>query len=498
MKKLADILIGTNFELLAGDISAEVVSVAYDSRECSSGSLFFCIPGFAVDGHDYIPEALARGASTLVISRESVNVPAGINVIKVADAREAMGLISFNFFDEPSKSLFLVGVTGTNGKTSIAYLVDCVLRKWGRKAGMLGTVENRIGGEILNVKRTTPESLDLHFLHSRMVAAGCSHAVMEVSSHAVSLKRIAGCKFNAAIFTNLTQDHLDFHGTLEEYFEVKKKLFTDYLANDGIAVINIDDPRGAELATVVGDKVVTYGIDAEDADVRAVDAKYTASGISYRVESKKFESFDVKSHLCGKFNIYNTLAMIAFSLAHGIEAEVICGALEEMRGVPGRFEKIEEGQSFTVVVDYAHSPDGLENVLGAAREICGGKLIVVFGAGGDRDSGKRPLMGAVAAKMSDIAVVTSDNPRSEDPVEIIDRIVQGLQQGLAKISMGRNFKYFTEVDRFSGIKKALELAGENDVVVIAGKGHENYQIFRDRTIHFDDREVARNILREMV
>lgn len=497
MKTLADVLKGTDYELLAGDLSSEVVNVAYDSRDCSAGYLFFCIPGFSVDGHEFIAEAVARGASTIVISRDSVNVPAGVNVVKVADPREAMGLISNRFFNEPSKSLFLIGVTGTNGKTSIAYLIDKTLRQWGRKTGMLGTVENRVGDEILNVKRTTPESMDLHYLHSKMVGAGCSHAVMEVSSHAVALKRIAGCSFNAAIFTNLTQDHLDFHKDLDEYFDVKKKLFTEYLAKDGIAIVNIDDARGAELAALIGDKTITYGIDAANAVVRATGVKYSASGISYRVESAKFGSFDVKSHLCGKFNIYNTLAMIAFALSHGIGADVICAALNDMKGVPGRFEKIEEGQNFTVVVDYAHSPDGLENVLGAAREICDGKLVVVFGAGGDRDSGKRPLMGAVAAKMSDLAVVTSDNPRSEDPIEIIDRIVQGLQQGMTKIQMGRSFKYFTEVDRFSGIKKALEMAGENDVVVIAGKGHENYQIFRDRTIHFDDREVARNILREM-
>lgn len=497
MKKLSDLLKGTEHELLAGDLSAEVVSVAYDSRDCSAGYLFFCIPGFSVDGHEFIAEAVARGASTIVVSRDSVDVPEGINVVKVADPRESMGKISNRFFNEPSKSLFLVGVTGTNGKTSIAYLVDKVLRQWGRKTGMLGTVENRVGDEILSVKRTTPESMDLHYLHSKMVGAGCSHAVMEVSSHAIALKRIAGCEYNAAIYTNLTQDHLDFHKDLEEYFEVKKELFTDYLAKDGTAIVNIDDARGAELAAALGDGVVTYGINSANAIVRATNVKYKASGISYRVESEKFGSFDIKSHLCGKFNIYNTLAMVAFALSHGIGADVICAALDEMKGVPGRFEKIEEGQKFTVVVDYAHSPDGLENVLGAAREICDGKLLVVFGAGGDRDSGKRPLMGAVAAKMADIAVVTSDNPRSEDPVEIIDRIVQGLQQGMVKIEMGRNFKYFTEVDRFSGIKKALELAGENDVVVIAGKGHENYQIFRDRTIHFDDREVARNILKEM-
>jgi UDP-N-acetylmuramyl-tripeptide synthetase len=268
------------------------------------------------------------------------------------------------------------------------------------------------------------------------------------------------------------------------------------MAPGGITIVNIDDPRGREILAGLECGAVTYGIESEDAHVRALDCRFSRSGIAYRIENDKTGPFEVSSGLGGKFNIYNSLAMAAFATARGIGPEVIAATLEKMKGVPGRFEKIEAGQAFQVVVDYAHSPDGLENVLAAAREVCEGRLIVVFGAGGDRDRAKRPLMGAAAARLADIAVVTSDNPRGEEPIEIIDQIVLGLEHQLTGLDMSRNFKYFVEVDRFAGIKKAIELAEPSDFVVIAGKGHETYQIFRDRTIHFDDREVACNILEE--
>ncbi len=495
MKKIGDLVRGIEYVLDAGTLDAEISAVAFDSRECSPGTLFFCIPGFTVDGHEFVSEALARGASALVVSR-AVEVPAGVTVIVVPDPRYAMGVMSAAFFDNPSDTLKLIGVTGTNGKTSVTYMIDELLRRAGNTTGLLGTIENRIAGDVLTVKRTTPESLDLQFLLSRMKTAGCSDAIMEVSSHAVVLNRIAGAKYRAGIFTNLTQDHLDFHKTMEAYFDAKKKFFADYLDTGSIAVINSDDSSGRRIADGIAARTVFYAIDDESADVRATNLKFSAQGMSFTVESNIAPAFEIKSALMGKFNVYNSLAMIAYGLAAGFAPVLIAESLAAIKGVPGRFESVAEGQDFMVIVDYAHTPDGLENVLRAAREICEGRLIAVFGAGGDRDKSKRPLMGAIAAQLADFVIVTSDNPRSEEPDEIIDQIVQGLQEALHRVEPSKRFKYITETDRFAAIKKAIDNARPGDIILVAGKGHENYQIFKDRTIHFDDREVARGIISE--
>lgn len=496
MKKLSEITEGIEFELDSGSLDADVSAVSFDSRECLPGSLFFCIPGFNVDGHDYIPEALTRGATTLIVNK-NVDAPAGVNVVRVRNPRRAMGLISSAFFGCPSEKMNLAGVTGTNGKTTTVFLIDNVLRRAGMTTGLLGTVENRIGDRTLAVKRTTPESMDLQHLLHMMAESGCSHAVMEVSSHAVALHRIAGTKFSAGVFTNLSQDHLDFHNDVEEYYRKKKTFFTEYLDSNSVAIVNTDDPRGNDIAEGGSARIIGYAVNDSSANIRAVDVRCSDSGIRFRVECGGRDSFDISSPLMGGFNVYNSLAAIAYAISQDIDTGAIQASLAEISGVPGRFEKIAvEGQDFSVIVDYAHSPDGLENVLKAAREICCGRLIVVFGAGGDRDKAKRPIMGSVAANNSDIAIVTSDNPRSEDPAEIVDQIELGVEQAMVKIDPARYFKHYIEIDRFAGIKKAIDVAQAGDVVVIAGKGHEDYQIFRDRTIHFDDREVARNLLME--
>ncbi|HOO57030.1 MAG TPA: UDP-N-acetylmuramoyl-L-alanyl-D-glutamate--2,6-diaminopimelate ligase [bacterium] len=495
VKKLGELLQGLPYELDCGSRDTGIEALAYDSRECSPGTLFVCVPGFNVDGHDFIPEALSRGASALLVQKK-VEVPSDVTVARVQSTREAMGIASSLFFNKPSEKLNLTGITGTNGKTSVAFLINALDRHIGRCTGMLGTVENRIGDEKLAVKRTTPESMDLQFLLSRMVDVGCSHAVMEVSSHAVALKRIGGCVFRTACFTNLTQDHLDFHDGIDEYFEAKKGLFTDYLDGDGVAILNGDDPYCKKISNEIENRVVLFGIKGNDLDIRAKDISCTTGGISYSVESKFAEEFRVESPLMGGFNVYNTLNMVAYGLANDIDKKEIIEALSELKGIPGRFERIDLGQEARVFVDYAHTPDGLKNVLNTAEEICSGKLIVVFGAGGDRDKSKRPLMGAVAAERSDIVVVTNDNPRTENPEQIIDQIVLGVEQAMMQIPPSKQFRYIVEPDRFAAISTAIDNAGPDDVVVIAGKGHEDYQIYRDRTIHFDDREVAKNIIRE--
>lgn len=494
-KTLEEILGGCEHEVVCGPVDREVTALCYDSRECSPGALFFCIRGFNVDGHEFVAEAVSRGASVLVVEEYGGDYD-DVTVIKVADTRRAMGRLAANFFGNPADKLHLLGVTGTNGKTSVAFMADALLRAMGRTTGLLGTVVNRISGEELKVKRTTPESLDLQALLARMAERGCTHASMEVSSHAVVLHRIAGCSFNAGILTNITQDHLDFHKDFDEYFAAKKAFLTDCVDPDGIKVLNRDDAHYEQVREGLAGRVVTYGIESRDADVRAADIAFDGSGISFTVNSTFTDGFRVESGLLGLFNVYNALAIIAWALAEGVSPDIIKSTLQAMPCVPGRFEKVDQGQAFTVVVDYAHTPDGLVNVLQSARRICDGRLIVVFGAGGDRDRSKRPLMGQAAAKLADFAVVTSDNPRTEDPYRIIEQVVGGVELGLEQDKASRKFKYLIEEDRYTAIHAAINGARDNDVIVIAGKGHEDYQIFKDRTIHFDDRVVARKILQE--
>jgi UDP-N-acetylmuramoyl-L-alanyl-D-glutamate--2,6-diaminopimelate ligase len=468
-----------NLREVMGEASAdvEVTDLAYDSAAVTPGTLFFCVPGFRADGHDFAPDAVARGAVALVVER-----PLGLDVpqVQVESVRAAMAPAAARFYGDPTAELTVLGVTGTNGKTTTAFLLRAVMEAAGRPCGLLGTVTSVIGGREREVVRTTPEAIDLQRDFREMVDAGDQACAMEVSSHALALHRADAIHWDVAVFTNLTQDHLDFHETMEEYFLAKRRLF---LARPAAAVVNVDDPYGRRLAAELDDPI-TFATSG-DADWRALDVHSGLRGSRFRVCSPVGE-LEVRSALPGRFNVSNLLGALAAARAVGVEPEVAVTALAGAGRVPGRFEPVEEGQDFAVVVDYAHTPDSLENVLRSARELAGGnRVLCVFGCGGDRDRGKRPLMGAIAADLADLAIVTSDNPRSEDPDAIIAEVVAGAKEDVETI-----------VDRREAIERAVGLARPGDVVVIAGKGHEQGQEFADgRKVPFDDVTVAREALR---
>jgi UDP-N-acetylmuramoyl-L-alanyl-D-glutamate--2,6-diaminopimelate ligase len=445
---------------VVGRAPVEVRDLAYDARAVTPGALFFCVPGARADGHDFAPEAVERGAAALVVERP---LALAVPQVVVRDARASMAAAADEFFGRPTHDLAVAGVTGTSGKTTTAFLLYAILAAAGRRPGLLGTVEARVGGERRGVVRTTPEAIDLQRTFREMLDAGDRSCAMEASSHASQLHRLDRVRFAVLVFTNLSQDHLDFHGTMESYFEAKRRLF---VADRPPAAINIGDEYGRRLAAELPD-ALTFGF--------APDAAIGPAAL---------DSVELK--LRGRFNAENALGALAAARLLGIDDAAIARGLESVRGVPGRFESVEEGQPFTVVVDYAHKPDALENVLRAARELTRGRVICVVGAGGDRDRGKRPLMGRIVSELADVAIVTSDNPRSEDPQAIIDEIVAG---AVAEVEV--------EPDRAAAIARAVELAREGDVVLIAGKGAEQGQQFADRTIPFDDREAAREALRTL-
>jgi UDP-N-acetylmuramoyl-L-alanyl-D-glutamate--2,6-diaminopimelate ligase len=459
-----------------------ITDLAYDARRVTTGVLFACVPGERSDGHDFAPDAVARGAAALVVERPlDVAVPQ----LLVADARLSMALAADAFFGQPTRELEVAGVTGTNGKTTTAFLLYSILAAAGRRPGLLGTVEMRIGGERRAVTRTTPEAIDLQRTFREMLDAGDTSCAMEASSHASELKRLVGTRFRALVFTNLSQDHLDFHGTLEAYYDAKRRLFTepDVDGDRPPAAVNVADPYGRRLADELrglGATLLTFGLDPE-AEIRPEELELTPSATSFRAGG-----LAVRPRLRGRFNVENVLGAIAAARLLAIDGEAIVRGVEHVTGVPGRFEAVEEGQPFAVIVDYAHTPEALENVLAEARALAEGRVLCVFGCGGDRDRSKRPLMGAVASSLADVAVVTSDNPRSEEPLAIIEEILGGMSGD-----------YQVEPDRAAAIAGAIETAEDGDVVVIAGKGHEQGQEFRDRTIPFDDREVARDALRRL-
>src|SRR4249919_3208427 len=438
----------------------EIRDLSYDARTAGPGALFFCVPGGRADGHDFAPEAVANGAVALVVERPlELDVPQ----LVVEDARRAMGVAADEFFGRPSEELQIAGVTGTNGKTTTAFLLYAILAAAGRRPGLLGTIESRVGGERRPAIRTTPEAIDLQRAFSEMLDAGDRSCAMEATSHGSELGRLDRVRFSVLVFTNLSQDHLDFHETMERYFEAKRRLF---LVDRPPAVINIGDDWGRRLAADRLD-ALTFGFaDAAEIGPQALDG--------------------IELKLRGRFNAENALGALAASRVLGLDDSAIARGLESVRGVPGRFESIAEGQPFEVIVDYSHKPDALESVLRTARELTGGRLICVFGCGGDRDRGKRPVMGRIASELADVAIVTSDNPRSEDPVAIIDEILAGVKGDVE-----------VEPDRAAAIGRALAEAEDGDVVLIAGKGHEQGQEFADRTIPFDDREVARDVLRRL-
>jgi UDP-N-acetylmuramoyl-L-alanyl-D-glutamate--2,6-diaminopimelate ligase len=459
----------------------EISSLAYDNRLVRDGALFFCVSGYTRDGHDFAPDAIARGAAALVVERP---LSLGVPEIQVPSVRAAMAPVAARFHGDPTARLQTVGVTGTNGKTTTAFLVRALLEAAGRPTGLLGTVKSVIGGAEHEVLRTTPEAIDLQRTFAEMLGAGDEACVMEVSSHALELHRADAIHFAAAIFTNLTQDHLDFHETMEQYFEAKRLLFTELAPAH--AVINVDDPYGARLAAELGAAATTFALDC-DASYRAGTVQTGLDG-SYFAVSGPDGVFQLSSPLTGRFNVSNVLGAFATARALGVDAETAIEAIAAAGQVPGRFESVAEGQDYAVLVDYAHTPDSLENVLLAARGLTSGRLHVVFGCGGDRDRGKRPLMGEIAARLADRVIVTSDNPRSEAPAAIIEEILVG---------SGRDVEH--EVDRRVAIDRVIATASPGDVVVIAGKGHEQGQEFEGgRKIPFDDVTVARESLQRVL
>jgi len=464
----------------------EVTALAYDNRQVGPGTAFFCVRGFTRDGHDFADDAIARGAVALVVDHPLGDL--GVPQVVVEDVRAAMAPAAARLHGDPTAQLRTIGITGTNGKTTSAYLVRALLEAAGEPTGLLGTVTSVIGRAEHPVARTTPEAIDLQATFAAMRAAGDTYCVMEVSSHALALGRAEAIHWAAAIFTNLTQDHLDFHPTMDDYFAAKCRLFLD--GRPDVAVVNVDDPYGARLAGALraaGDsgpgQLITVGIESPGADLRATDIQSSFAGSAFRAGGLR-----LRSPLPGRFNVMNALGAVAAVRALGVDDATIVTALPEAGRVPGRFEPVAEGQDFAVLVDYAHTPDSLENVLTAARPLAANRLLCVFGCGGDRDRGKRPQMGAISARLADHTIVTSDNPRSEEPAAIVDEILAGIEQRSAHVE--------AIVDRHAAIERAIVLAGAGDVVVIAGKGHEQGQEFEGgRKLPFDDVGVAREALR---
>ena len=464
----------------------DITGIAYDSRKVEPGYAFVAIPGEQADGHDFINDAIARGATVILAERE-MDLPSDVGLVQVRDSRRALAALSAAYYGHPDEKMRLIGVTGTNGKTTTTNLIKYLLERSGHKCGLVGTLGGKAGDEQLPEllsASTTPESLELFALFDKMAANGCDHVVIEASSHALQQGRTSACHFAGAVFTNLTQDHLDYHKTMEAYAQAKTVLFA-MLDDFAYGVVNLDDSYAPDFIQACRCPLLTFG-EAERADLRLLHYSTSMSGMDYTV-SYEGRNYDVRIPLIGRFNIFNSMAAVCAALAEGLDLGDIIAWLAEAPQTPGRFELIDEGQDFAVVVDYAHTPDGLENLLRSARALKPRRLITVFGCGGDRDNGKRPQMGRIAGQFSDVAVLTSDNPRSEDPSLILDMIEAGIKE------VGNN--YLVEEQRDRAISLALNMAQTGDIVVIAGKGHEDYQLIDGVKHHFDDREQARQVLR---
>ena len=483
---LGEILSGVRLaQPLAADLARlPVAGLDYDSRRIQPGWLFFAFPGAHTDGRQFAADALARGA---VAVASQCAAPEGLadRWVTVEHGRQALALAARNFYGRPDERLGLTGITGTNGKTTTSYLLDSILRAAGHTTALIGTIEYHLAGRVLPAVNTTPESLDLVRLFRELEAAGGSHVTMEVSSHALALGRVYGLRFHTAVFTNLTRDHLDFHGTMEEYFAAKNLLFAGAGGPPPVcAVVNRDDPWSRRIAFHPTTQVIRYGTGA-DADLRARHISSSFQGLRFDVQHGKTR-FGLESPLIGRINVYNILAATGAALSYGIPVETIARGIAGLKAVPGRFERVDEGQPFSVVVDYAHTDDALRNVIAVARGLNPRRVITLFGCGGDRDRSKRPLMGQAAAEASDFVVVTSDNPRSEDPLTIINDALVGVRRV--------DVAHVVEPDRKAAIARAIKEAREGDIVILAGKGHETYQVLKDKTIPFDDRAVAREVL----
>jgi UDP-N-acetylmuramoyl-L-alanyl-D-glutamate--2,6-diaminopimelate ligase len=482
--RLGEILSGAGLaQPLAPDLAQiEITGLDYDSRRVSPGFLFFAFPGAKADGRQFIADAKARGAVAVVSEGGQVG---DLPHIPVLHGRETLSLAARNFYGKPDERLKLAGITGTNGKTTTAYLVDSILRAAGHTTAMLGTIEYHLAGRVLKAVNTTPESLDLVRLFAELEREGGTHVTMEVSSHALALRRVFGLHFHTAIFSNLTRDHLDFHGTMEQYFAAKQMLFEGAGGPPPqFAIVNHDDEWGRKLKFHPRTEVIWYGL-KQDAFLRPRHISSGFQGLRFDVQFQKTR-FTVQSPLIGRINVYNILAACGAAISYGIEPETIARGIANLQAVPGRFERVDEGQPFTVVVDYAHTDDALRNVIAVARGLNPKRVITLFGCGGDRDRTKRPLMGQAAAQASDFVVLTSDNPRSEDPLAIMNDALVGIRR--------TDVAHIVEPDREAAIRRALGEARPGDIVILAGKGHEDYQVLKDRTISFDDRKVARQVL----
>jgi len=460
-----------------GPLNMEINSVVDDSRQVKEGALFVAVTGDNFDGHDFIPEVIKRGAKA-VIGEKPISLAKDKTYIRVNDSRKALAISSAWFYGFPGDKLRLIGVTGTSGKTTTTYLIRAMLEEVGATSGVIGTIRNIIKDRELPTSFTTPGSLKLNELFSQMVEQNVEYVVMEVSSHSLKLHRVEGLTFEVGVFTNLTQDHLDFHKTLEDYFWSKQKLFKQSKQ----AVINIDDKSGTRLLDIIDIPATTYGIE-NPARLMAQNIRQTMEGVYYDLVYQD-EKYPVFYGVPGRFSVYNSLSALAVGVTLGFPIDSLINALKKVKGVPGRFEPVENDKGFTVLVDYAHKPDSLKNVLLTIKEFCKGNIITVFGCGGDRDREKRPIMGKIATELSDYTIITSDNPRSEDPEAIIRQIESGV--------VGRNYQKIT--DRRKAIQQALLMAKKGDTVLIAGKGHETYQIIGDKKLHFDDKEVVKEFL----
>ena len=502
--KLKDLIKGIPVKSWKGNLEVEILGISYDSRKVSFGDLFVCIPGAKDDGHNYVKQAGDRGAVGFLASRE-VEIEPEKALVVVDEPRAEMGKLASRLAGEPSKKMEVIGITGTNGKTTISYLIEAISRSEGKECGVIGTVSYRWKGKEIPATNTTPESVEIINLLKSMLEDGVQRAVLEVSSHSLAQKRVAGIEFKAGIFTNLSPEHLDYHKDLEDYFQAKARLFTEVLTgkwllepglNQPISLINLDDPYGRRLFQTATGKRVSYGISSPDAHYQAEILKMNWEGLEMKISSPKGD-FLLKSKLVGRPNALNLLASSAMMLELGTPIDKIQAGIEALKKIPGRMEIIQGKNGLKVVVDYAHTPDALEKVLQCLRELAPKRLLVVFGCGGDRDRSKRPKMGEISARYGDLVIITSDNPRTEDPLKIISEIEPGVKKaGMEKLKHFNSTSqgYLIEPERRKAIEIALELAGEEDCVLVAGKGHEDYQIIGEQKIHFDDREEVRKIL----
>lgn len=480
--KLKDLAAGIDYKIVKGSEDIEIDKISYDSRNVKKNELFVCIEGYNTDGHKYIDSAVEKGASAIICTKLPEKLPE-CTILLVENSRKALAAAAANFYNHPVQQLKIIGITGTNGKTTSSYMIKAILESAGYKTGLIGTVANYIGDKKLITHRTTPESLELQELFCEMVESGVTYCIMEVSSHSLYLDRVYGIEFNEGVFTNLTQDHLDFHKTFENYYQAKLILFK----NSVNSIINMDDEYGNRVYKDAVNKKVTYGIDAKS-DVKAENLSMHSRGVDFDLVYLN-NSIQIKLNTPGRYNVSNALGSAAACLMEGLSLEQIKAGLEGLKAVPGRCEAVDTDYSldFDIILDYAHTPDGLVNILKTTREFTKGRLIAVFGCGGDRDKTKRPIMGGIGTELSDIAIITSDNPRSEEPKAIIEDILKGVK--------GNNYEAIE--DRTEAIKKAIAIAEKGDVIVVAGKGHEDYQILKDKTIHYDEREVIAKILKEL-